>query len=124
MTTPYQRLLAQAEKVLDGHYAQECRLIPQVQDQYAGAAADSSRSPAVFWAVLDWRAEAAGIGMRPELTTTRPRLHVRKAELPPGRVREGDRIELTASGQAFIVRAIHRDDVQERYTLELVEAPA
>ena len=124
MTTPYQRLLAQAEEVLDSHYAQECRLIPQVQDQYAGATADSSRSPAVFWAVLDWPADAAGIGVRPELTTTRPRLHVRKAELPADRVREGDRIERTASGQAFIVRAIHRDDVQARYTLDLVEAPA
>ena len=116
----FRELMEAADGIIDAVHAESCRLVPMATDQYAGRQPDASRPVLDFEAVLEWPAEAADIGLKPELTTRKPELHVLESKLPRTAVRVGDRIEALERNQAFEVRAIHPEGMT-RYRLELSE---
>ena len=116
----FRELMEAADGIIDAVHAEPCRLVPMATGQYAGRQPDPSRSVLDFEAVLEWPAEAADIGLKAELTTRRPEMHVMESGLPRASVRVGDRIEALERNQTFEVRAIHPEGMT-RYRLELSE---
>ena len=114
----FRGLMEAADGIIDAVHAEPCRLVPMRTGQYAGREPDPARQAVDFEAVLDWPAEPADIGLKAELTTRKPELHVLNSKLPRSAVRVGDRVEALERDQAFEVRAIHPEGMT-RYRLEL-----
>lgn len=112
--------MRQAEAVIDDVHADDFRLLPMIEDQYAGAQPDPTRQVMEFAGVLELDGASADIGALAEVAAHRPRLHVRSDVAAVTAVRPGDVIEALDGSRAFIVRAIHRDGIS-RVALELVE---